>query len=133
MPLSKKRADELAAKLDLDVSTIGICHACLSFVSFAIDDGIPSKIAGETRRMTPDLWAEGLREPALVAVRRARDEGVRDADAALEELESLGSRSGVARAIVRRLAADLTRRTRIELRLEALARPRLSLAPPEQN
>lgn len=28
-------ADRIARKLDLDVDDIGICHACLSFVSFA--------------------------------------------------------------------------------------------------
>ena len=31
--------DELAARLDLDVDDIGICLACLSFVSFAIHSG----------------------------------------------------------------------------------------------
>jgi hypothetical protein len=133
MPISVARADALAARLDLDVNTVGICHACLSFVSFAIDDGEPAKIAGQTRSMTPVLWEEGLAEPALAALRRACREQIRDAEAALEELEDRGGRSGVARAIVRRLAADLTRRTRIEMKLEELARVRLSLAPPEQN
>jgi hypothetical protein len=102
-------------------------------VSFAIDSGDAADIARQTRQMTPDLWGEGLAEPALVAVRRACRAQVPDAEAALEELERAGGRSGVARAIVRRLAADLTRRTRRELKLEEVARPRLSLAPPEQN
>ena len=83
--------------------------------------------------MTPVLWAEGLAEPALAAVRRARDRGVPDAHAALADLERNGGRSSVARAIVRHLAEELTRRTRTELQLEALARDRLRLAPPELN
>jgi hypothetical protein len=36
-------------------------------------------------------------------------------------------------AIVRRLAGELSRRTRTEMHLEALARDRLSPTPPEWN
>src|SRR5712691_2851275 len=128
MPIPAIRADALAAKLELDLDAVGICHACLSFVSFAIDRGDAAEIARQTRRMTPDLWEEGLAEPALVAVRRACLAQVPDAEAALEELERAGGKCGVAHAIVRRLAADLTRRTRITMKLEEVARPRLSLA-----
>jgi len=128
----KARADALAAKLELDVNK-GICHACLCFVSFALDDGDPAEIARQTRHMTSELWHEGLAEQALAAVRRAVELGVPDAGAALADLERSGGRSGVARAIVRRLAADLLRRTRIEMHLEAVARDRLRLAPPELN
>jgi hypothetical protein len=131
-PLPQARADALAANLDVDLDC-GICHACLSFVSFAIDRGDPDEIARETRRITPDLWYEGLAEPALAAVRRAYELGVRDAEEALAELERRGARSAVARAIVRRLAEELSRRARTEVRLEALARDRLRLAPPELN
>ena len=88
-PLPQARADALAANLDVDLDC-GICHACLSFVSFAIDRGDPDEIARETRRITPDLWYEGLAE-------------------------------------------ELSRRARTEVRLEALARDRLRLAPPELN
>jgi len=126
------RADALAAALDLS-DDIPVCEACLSFVSFALDDGDPSEIAGQTRRMTPILWAEGLAEPALAAVRRASDLGVRDAQAGLADLEQNGGRSWAARSIVRRLAAELSRRARTELELMALTRDRLRLAPPEQN
>jgi hypothetical protein len=131
-PFPKQRADALAARLELDVNC-GICHACLSFVCFALDEGDPHKLRGVLVRLTPDLWAEGLAEPALAAVRSARDRGVPDAEAALADLVLNGGRSGVARAIVRRLAAELSRRTRLELRLEAYARDRLRLAPPELN
>jgi hypothetical protein len=76
------------ADLGLDVDRIGICQACLCLV--------------ETKRdavtMTPILWEEGLREPALEAVRRSGDA------AALADLEAKGGRSKTARAIVMELA-----------------------------
>jgi hypothetical protein len=128
----KPRADALAARLELDVNR-GICHACLCFVSFALDGGDQAEVARQTRHMTPELWHDGLAEQALASVRRAVEQGVPDAEAALADLERSGGRSGVARAIVRRLAADLSRRTRTEMRLEAVARERLLLAPPELN
>ena len=124
--------EELAATVDLGLD-IGICHACLSFVSFAVDDGDAAEIAREVREMTPILWDEGLAEPALAAVRRARDLGVPDAAEALADLERKGGRSAVARALVRKLGADLSRRARIELSVEAIARDRLLRAPPELN
>ena len=83
--------------------------------------------------MTPELWMDGLAEPALAAVRAARDRGDPDAQAALEELERRGGRSTVAHAIVRHLAEKLRRRVRSELTLEELARPRLRRSPPEWN
>jgi hypothetical protein len=122
-----------ARGLDLDVGRTGICYACLSFVSFPLDDGDEHEAKVWARRMTPFIWEEGLAEPALAAVRRARDAGIPGAGACLADLEARGGRSVVARAIVLRLAADLMRRTRTELRLEAAARPRLALAPPEWN
>jgi hypothetical protein len=131
-PLAELRADALARMLDLDLDT-GICHACLSFVSFALDEGDPVEIARQIRRMTPDLWQDGLAEPALAAVRRACELGVPDAEAALADVEARGARSSVARSIVRRLAEELSRRTRTEMRIETLARDRLRLAPPELN
>jgi hypothetical protein len=102
-------ADRIARKLDLDVDDIGICHACLSFVSFAIADGSPREIKRWTNRMTPDLWAEGLEQPARMALRRA------EAYEALADLDHNGARSSVAKAIVRRLAADLHERAQGDL------------------
>lgn len=131
-PLEDPLADALVIMLDLDLDA-GICHACLSFVSLALDQGDPVEVARQTRRMTPDLWADGLAEPALAAVRRACEVGVPGAEAALADLERRGGRSSVARAIVRRLAEELSRRSRTEMRLETLARDRLRLAPPELN
>ena len=129
--LPKPRADALVAQLQLSLE--GVCLACLSFVSFAVDRGDEREIRRELYAMTPDLWADGLDVSALAAVRAACDRGVPDADSAFAELQWAGPRSAVARAIVRRLAEELVRRTRLETRLEARARPRLSLAPPELN
>jgi hypothetical protein len=129
--LPKPRADALAAHLDLSLD--GVCFACLSFVSFAVERGDEREIRRQLRAMTPDLWADGLDVSALAAVRVACARGVRDGPAALAELQAVGSQSAVARAIVRRLAEELVRRTRLEIRLEERARPRLSLAPPELN
>jgi hypothetical protein len=131
-PLPQPRADAFAAMLDLALNA-GICHACLSFVSFALDDGDAREIARQLRVMTPDLWDDGLAGPALAAVRRACERGVPDAEAALADLQLRRGRSSVARSIVRRLAEELSRRTRTEMGLETLARERLRLAPPELN
>ena len=92
------------ADLGLDVDRIPICQACLSFVSMSLED------AKEARhwafRMTPNLWEEGLREPALEAVRRLGDR------AALADLEANGGRSKTARAIVMHLARQQEERAR---------------------
>jgi hypothetical protein len=130
-PFTQHRADALTHELELDLH--GICHACLSFVSFALDSGDRAEIARWTRRMTPDLWHDGLSEKALAAVREARDRGVPDAAEALEDLERRGGRSIVARSIVRRLAEELSRQTERGLQLLDLARPRLEESPPELN
>jgi len=131
-PFPQARADAVAAALDLDPEC-GICLACLVIVSCALDRGDPAEIARELRCLTPDLWHDGLAEPALAALRRACERGVPDAPAALADLERNGARSPVARAIVRRLAEDLLRRMRRELYVLALARERLSRASPESN
>lgn len=81
-PLAQPRAAAFAKTLDFDLDA-GICHACLSFVSLALDEGDPVEIARQIRRMTPNLWDDGLAEPALAAVRRACEFGVPDAEAAL--------------------------------------------------
>ena len=78
MGLSTDRAAVIAAQLALDLDD-GICHACLCFVSFAVDDGDEREIRRQVRQMTPDLWADGLDAQALAAVRKAREAGVADA------------------------------------------------------
>ncbi len=123
MLVSQLRADALAKRLELDLDA-PLCHACLSFVIFALDRGDARGIASEVRRMTSDLWNEGLAEIALGAVRRAVDAGIPDADAALADLERNGRHSAVARSIVKKLAEEISRRTRTELQVLRLARDR---------
>lgn len=84
------------AELGLDVDRIGICQACLCLVSTPRD----------AVKMTPILWEEGLREPALAAVRKLGDA------AALSDLEANGGRSKTARAIVVHLAEQQKERAR---------------------
>jgi hypothetical protein len=108
-------ANELAAALDLDIDDLPICLACLSFVSFAIDSGDEREIRRWTNRMTPDLWAEGLALPARLALERAERNGAAGASEALADLRSRGPRSNIARAIVRRLGADLAERAQGDL------------------
>jgi hypothetical protein len=109
------QAARLAGQLDLDVDDIGICHACLSTVTFAIADGNPHKIRGAVQSMTPYLWDEGLAVPVRMALARARARGVQSAAEGLREVEQLGSRSQTVRAIVRRLGADLGARAKGDL------------------
>jgi hypothetical protein len=127
---SQPHADALVKELDLDLDA-GVCHACLSFVSFALDDGDAREISRQLRRMTPQLWLDGLAEPALAAVRHASDDGVIGAHAALADLERNGGASSIARSIVRRLAEELSARTHTYL--EAVARRQLPLTGPELN
>jgi hypothetical protein len=101
--------DELAEQLDLDVDDLPICLACLSFVSFAIDSGDAREITSTVRKITPDLWAEGLEQPVKLALQRA------DAREALADVERNGPYSGVVRAVVRRLASDLSARAKGDL------------------
>jgi hypothetical protein len=108
-------AAALAAELELDVDDLAICHACLSFVSFAIDAGDERKVAGSITRTAPDLWAEGLAQPVRTALRRARERGVVNAEEAIASVEKSCPRSQVTRAIVRRLAVDLSARARGDL------------------
>jgi hypothetical protein len=108
-------ANALAARLDLELDAIGICWACLSIVSMALDSGDERAVRREVSRMAPDLWAEGLALPAGVALERARRRGDPDAEAALADIARRGARSRVVKAIVRRLAQDLSDRARVEI------------------
>jgi hypothetical protein len=113
--ITRAAADALAAELDLDVDDLAICHACLSFVSFAIDSGDDHKVTCSIRQIAPDLWAEGLAEPVGMALRRARERGVPNANEAIRSVAERGPRSQIVRAIVRRLAADLSTRAQADL------------------
>jgi hypothetical protein len=76
----------------------------------AIDGGDERDVRGQLNRITPDLWAEGLAQPARLSLGRARERGVAGAEAALADVEERGGRSLTAQAIVYRLAADLSAR-----------------------
>lgn len=108
--MTRADADRFAAQLDLDVDEIGICLACLSFVSFAIDKGDEREIRRETNWITPVLWEEGLEQPVRTALEQARSRGVPDAVEALADVEARGARSPVVKSIVRRLGSDLSAR-----------------------
>jgi hypothetical protein len=70
----------------------------------SLDD--PKEARHWTFEMTPILWEEGLREPALEAVQKFGD-----ADA-LADLEGKGGRSKTARAIVMHLARQQDERAK---------------------
>jgi hypothetical protein len=108
--MTRAQADELVAQLELDLNCV--CPACLCVVSFALEDGEPHKITGALRQMTPDLWADGLDVQALAAAKHACELGLPHAHEAMADLEEHGGRGMVARAIVRRLAAELSAETR---------------------
>ncbi len=101
-------ADAFARALDIHLDDVPICLACLSFVSFAVDSGDEREIRRWTRKMTPDLWQEGLALPVRLAVERANRRGVAGAGEALADIERHGPRSATARAIVRRLGEELS-------------------------
>lgn len=94
----------------LDVGRLPICLACLSFVAIPLGDGDEREAKRWARRMTPDIWHEGLAGPALAAMHAAVAEGVEGAAAALADLEANGGRSKTARELVLYLAADADRR-----------------------
>jgi hypothetical protein len=131
--LPVKRCETLAAALDIDVFGVGVCLACLSFVSFPLDDGDEARARRAARRMAPDLWDDGLAEPLLEALERARDDGVPDAEAAWLDVQTRGPRSATVRAVVLRLATDLVEYERTQRGLMGAARARLPLAPPDFN
>jgi hypothetical protein len=102
--LSKTEVDELALALGLQLGEVDVCHACLSFVSFSLDQGDERAASGWARRMAPDLWDEGLALPIQAALQRARNRGVPGAAEAIAEVGERGPRARIVAAVVRRLA-----------------------------
>jgi hypothetical protein len=130
MPLlGRYAAGELALGLDLDVYELGICLACLSFVSFPLADGDEREVKRAIREFAPILWEEGLAEPVRAALERAGERGVSGAEEAILEVEHLGPTGHVVAAIVRRLAGDLNlagdRLALLDRRRHALRAPEL--------
>jgi hypothetical protein len=108
--MTAAEARTFVSELELDVDRLPICLACLSIVSMQIDGGNVRKINGAVQQMTPDLWEEGLELPAWTALEEARNRGVPGAEEAIADVLVRGSRSTVARAIVRLLAEQLNER-----------------------
>jgi hypothetical protein len=131
--LNLDQARKAVAGADVDAYDARICLPCLSLVSFPLRDGNMRAALGACRSVTRDLWAEGLEGYAFEVVGSLCDRGVPGARRAKDDLTEHGGQSATARALVLALAAELTRRTEIELSLESRARERLALAPPELN
>jgi hypothetical protein len=110
-----KAAVQLAARLDLDLDDTPVCLAFLSFVSLPLGAGDERDAQSWTRRVAPDIWVEGLEQPALLALRRAHDDGIPDADAGLADIDERGLRSNMAQGIVWHLAGDLAARAQGDL------------------
>ena len=129
---SQSRADAFAGRLDVGLDS-GVCLACVGIVCMAMDGGDPAEIRRELRAMSPDIWMDGLAEPALAAVRAAHGRGDPDAQAALEELNAEAAAARLRRRSCGTSAEKLRRQVHTELRVEELARPRLRRSPPEWN
>jgi hypothetical protein len=111
----RTNAEELAGSLDLDVDEIGICQACLSFVSFPLELGDEKEVRRALRHFAPVLWDEGLALPLQAGLQKARRAGITGAENAIADVERRGPRAAIVPAVIRRLAADLTRRSRADL------------------
>lgn len=85
----------------------GVCLPCLTFVAFPLASGNEREARRETRRIAPDLWAEGLELTVLVALETARRDGTAGAVEAIDDVQARGPRSPVVQAIVWRLAEQL--------------------------
>lgn len=102
--MRREAAKELADALELELFSAGVCLACLTFVAFPLDLGREQEARREARKLVPDLWADGLKLTAMLALETARRDGVAGAAAAIEEVRQDGWRSPVVHAIVWRLA-----------------------------
>ena len=96
-------AAELVQSLDLDLNSAGICLACLTFVAFPLDLGDERDARREARMLTPILWDEGLELTLGLALETAKRDGIRGAQAAIDDVRRYGARSPVVRAAVWRL------------------------------
>jgi hypothetical protein len=105
--VTAKRVDELAKSLEVGLHSPGVCPMCLLLVATELEheDGRPA--AGRITMIAPTLWAEGLDRPVRDALKRKVRAGIADATDALLDLDERGFRSGIFRAVVRRLAVEL--------------------------
>ena len=107
-------ATALAARLDLDLDAIGICFACLSIVSMALDSGDERSARREVNRMAPTSGRKASRFPCWLLSSVHVAPATTMLRVAIAEIERLGARSPVVKAIVRRLAQELSDRMHTE-------------------
>jgi hypothetical protein len=105
--VTPKQAEALAARLELDMWTVGICLPCLTFVAFPLDSGDDREYRRALRTFTPILWGEGLALPAQAALAKAARGGDEEAREALDDIAARGARATISRAIVSHLAGDM--------------------------
>jgi hypothetical protein len=116
--MTEERAAALAATFQIGLHSPGVCPACICFVAIEIDHGNERRVADEITSFAPLLW-EGLGEVVRGELERRVRGGDEEARVALAELVVRRERSPVFRAVVRRLAAELSegvRRSRVASR-----------------
>jgi hypothetical protein len=108
-------AQQLVDRLELDLTSAGVCLPCLTYVAFPLDLGDERKARREARMLAPELWADGLELTTMLALENAKRDAVVGADEAFDDVNRSGPRSVVVEAIVWRLAEqmveDMHRRT----------------------
>jgi hypothetical protein len=87
--------DELAARLDVNLHSHGVCYPCLWEYGRTGDNWF-----------VVTLWSEGLGDSVAAALR-----AIPDHEEAKRDFEARGCRSAIFRAVVRRLARDLEENT----------------------
>jgi|SRR4051794_28099404 hypothetical protein len=102
-------AAPLAARLSVGLGSPGVCYPCLGEVAHELAEGDGHRIE---QWVVPTLWVEGLGVTVTAAVERAVQVGLPNAVAARDDLAARGCRSGIFRAVVRRLARELHQETR---------------------
>lgn len=106
--MDAEAAATLAAKLSVGLGSHGVCYPCLGLVA----DELASGDGREAEHwVVPTLWIEGLGVTVRAAVERAVELDLPDAAAACDDLRARGCRSGIFRAVVRRLARELEQET----------------------
>jgi hypothetical protein len=101
-------AAPLAAKLSVGLGSHGVCYPCLGEVAWELEHESDHHVE---HWVVPTLWVEGLGVTVTAAVDRAVAIGVTDATTARADLQARGCRSGIFRAVVRRLARELEQET----------------------
>ena len=118
--LSYLRAAALARRLDLELLSCGVCLPCLTFVAFPLDEGDEREARRVARRMTRELWLDGLEGPALEALERARRTGDPDAAEAIADTRVRGPGASLVKALVWHLAEDMV----VDMRARSRSRAR---------